>query len=227
LKLFNSILVLLLPVFSLSAMPSPTFQELGTANLSFASTGTIGTTIGALDYSNVKGEVEFGYNFKNTTPLSIAAKIGVDEGIITPNAPSLCAGIFSSDFKTTAEPLVAKNILYVMTSKSWEKSRIGIGYFNGNKNMGAYRDGIFVSFTQALLVEKIDEIKQRSILNLQAEYVFGKSILSGAKVELVYQISDRLSIRTGPSWSFSKLDPSISKWNGKNIKWLMSFSINI
>ena len=226
-KLFSTLIALLLPVLTLSAMPGPCFQDVGTANLSFYSNGTIGATVGVFNEQKIKGEVAFDYSLKNANPFSMAAKIGVDEGLFSPYCPSFCAGIFGADFKTTAEPLVAKNILYVMISKSWEKSRFDVGYFYGNKNLGINRDGVFVGITQHLWLKKVDDVTQISLLDLHAEYVFGNSVLSGAKIELSYLISDQFSIKTGPSWNFTKIDPTLSKWNVKNLKWLMSFTMKI
>lgn len=224
-KKLLSLIVISTPL-SLIAMPCPCFQDVGTANLSFYSNGTLGATVGVLNEQKIRGEVEFDYSIKDVTPFSMAAKVGFDENIV-PNAPSFCVGVFGADFKTKLEPLVAKNVMYGMTSKSWEKSRFDVGYFRGGETMGVEKSGFFAGITQHLLLKKIDEVTQRSLLDLHAEYVFGKSILAGAKIELAYLISDSFSIKTGPSWSFAKIDPIVSKWNTKNIKWTLSCSVNI
>ena len=227
-KNFFSLALAVAPLASVMAMPTPGFQDVGTANLSFYSSGSIGATIGVLNKNNVKAEIEFDYSLKSPQTFGMAAKVGFDECAFSQYSPSFAVGTFGSDIRSKGELATTPNVLFAVVGKSFFESRLHAGVFKGNSTMGEERDGAFVGFTQHLLVEKVDETHKRSRLDLCAEYVTGKSSLAGAKVELKYLISDRYSIKTGPSWSFYKATiPETKKWDLKKMRWLVSFSVNI
>ena len=234
---FTSLLAIgLIPVFGLMAMPFPGFQEVGTANFSLCSSGDIGTTIGVFNEQNIKSEAEIDYNVSRHSSFGLGAKIGFDECTYGQYSPSFAVGTFNAQIRSRHELLSSNNVLYALTSKSYERVIVHFGVFHGNRTMGLERKGCFIGYTQHLIIQQVDETHRRSKLDLCGEYITGKSFLAGAKVELKYLISERINIKFGQFWQFYKkgepVDPTIvvkipSKWSFDNAKWLLTLSINV
>lgn len=212
---------------SLWAMPCAEFQDVGTTNLSFCSTGNATVTVGVLEYENIKAEVGVNYYIKEGGLIGLGAKVGFDECVYNEYAPSFAVGVFNAGIKTRNEVVSTQNVFYAITSKSFFRTKAYAGAFHGNETMGEFQSGAFVGLTQHLIVYDIDETHQRSKLDLTGEYVGGDSRFAGAKVELKYLISQSLSIKAGPVWDFNKVTLETSKWSLQKATWIIGLSVDV
>jgi hypothetical protein len=146
----------------------------------------LGLTVGVLPGSIVLAEIGIDYFTPQWSPLTLNAKVGIPEGVITDWSPAVAVGGFNFGFQKN---VTDANILYGIAGKTFPViGRIEAGLFSGNKNvLGPDNKGFMLSWDRMM-----PEISEN--LWLAIDYQSGKSSVGAFSYGFAWSFSKNVSV---------------------------------
>lgn len=182
----------------------------------------IGLSLGLFTWKNLKAEAGFDYFLGDNNLLYFNTKIGIDEDILFPQAPSMSIGIFNVGTRMRGHNQTSQNIVDIVLGKTLPDYAGGgnlyIGGFSGSHLIGKNPQGFMIAYTNTYL-ETTDCYGNKFYkLKLLMDYASGINTIGGLGVGIAYYFTPNISIETGPVIFNS------SKYNGQ---WKYSFQLDI
>ncbi|MBI5399228.1 hypothetical protein HZB07_01235 [Candidatus Saganbacteria bacterium] len=173
----------------------------------------LGLTVGVIPSGPLQAEVGIDILQPSVDPYFLNAKIGVAEGTLFANAPSVGLGIFNIGLNQSTQ---GQNIVHLVLGKDLGTlGRLhGSPYYSGNfSNLGLGSDnsGWMVGYDKGFMPVK-DATGEYNKLVFAADYASGNNALGGGGAGLYYFFSKTISLLTGPVFFNSQALNGSWKW---------------
>lgn len=161
----------------------------------------VGFLVGVLTWRNFSCEAGIDYLGGTDDPLFFNAKIGIAEGKLFEQAPSLSIGIFNVGTRTR-EDRTNQDIVDAVIGATLPRigGQIYVGGYSGSKAVGKVRQGYMIAYERGWDHKKDCHGAAYDTWNFIADYASGKNIIGGGGVSLSYYFNPDIYMETGPAW---------------------------
>lgn len=146
--------------------------------------------------NDLNAEVGLDYLGGKSNPFLLNGKIGIEQGKLFTNSPSLSVGFFSIGTTRHRNKSVFDAIIGYTFPDDFGRAFVGV--YQGRHSLGKNRSGFMVAFIRTLQKAKDAAGVEYAKWQVRTDVASGKNSIGGAGFGLSYYFTPKINVITGP-----------------------------